>query len=71
MKVNFKRTSSGIAISLINLTQGEALALANALRNHKTPVGEDLRCSLRNTLQIQGKTNEDQDLFSALTADES
>ena len=71
MKTTFKRNKAGLVnIGFQNMTQGQALALCNALDMHAmmtpSPVCEDLEISLNYTIQREGKTNVDQELFEAL-----
>ena len=69
MKTTFKRNAKELVnVSFTGMTQGEALSLCNALDKHAlvSPVCEDLEISLNYTIQREGKTDEDQELFEAL-----
>jgi hypothetical protein len=68
MKTKFKRSSCGVSISFNDMTQGQALALCNALNNHAitSPVCEDIEISLNHAIQKDGKTDNDQELFETL-----
>ena len=62
------RTKRGVTVSFSEMTQGEALALCNALDKHAlvSPVCEDLEITLNHAVQREGKDDNDQELFEAL-----
>ena len=69
MKTTFSRNKSGqVSVSFKEMTQGEALSLCHALDVYAphSVVANDLLLSLRRTIQTNGKTDYDQQLFTAL-----
>lgn len=66
----FSRNKAGlVTITFKNITQGEALALCFAIseRAENSWACEDLKTSLGHTIQREGKTDQDQELFASLT----
>jgi hypothetical protein len=68
MNSQFKRTKSGkVSVTLKDMTQEEAVALCHALTVHGSPVAQNLRISLRHTIQQSwSNSNDDQELFEIL-----
>lgn len=67
MTTKFKRGKQGVSISFNELSQGQALALCNAIKSYQTAVGQDVACSLINALNRDGKTDQDQQLLDAFS----
>ena len=73
LKTTFKRNKNGtISISFNGMTQGKALALCFALNQHaeRSAVCNDLVDFLKYSIQREGKTDEDQELYALLNAKE-
>ena len=54
MKITFKRNKNGqVNFNLQGLTQGAALSIARAIKNHAaiSAIGEDLKIALKNAIQ--------------------
>ena len=68
VNIKFKRTPRGVTFNFADLTQGSALALCYALKQHATtsPVCGDLRIILQHKIQDAGKCDQDQHLFDVL-----
>ena len=74
MKTTFTRKKSGkVSVSFKDMTQGEAFALCHALDKHAlvSLVCKDVETSLKYTILRDGRSDEDQELFEALTMEES
>ena len=58
MKTNVSKNTKGYKVEMTAATEGELIALVNALAKHgeTSPVGHDLSVSLRNALQREGYT---------------